>query len=81
EQTNITSWLSKLEAQFYYNDADHIMDNFSLREFRPSGGMAMTRAGNPRSTTSGLRIAGTFELSPDTTLVAGVDAMRTPHSK
>ncbi len=81
EQTNITSWLSKLEAQFYYNDADHIMDNFSLREFKPSGGMAMTRAGNPRSTTSGLRIAGTFELSPDTTLVAGVDAMRTPHSK
>ncbi|EKT65100.1 TonB-dependent copper receptor [Providencia burhodogranariea] len=37
EKTNIGNVLDKVEANMYYNYADHIMDNYSLRE--PSGSM------------------------------------------
>lgn len=33
-KTNINDVLSKIEAQFYYNYADHIMDNFRLRNLK-----------------------------------------------
>lgn len=33
-QNNLLPWLQKLEGQVNYNNADHVMDNFSLR--RPS---------------------------------------------
>ncbi len=79
EKTHLTEWFSKLEAQLYWNRADHVMDNFTLRPFTPGGGMSMPMASNPRRTTSGLRVAGTFELSPSTSLVAGVDAINSPH--
>ncbi|HGN1706277.1 TPA: TonB-dependent copper receptor [Providencia rettgeri] len=36
EKTNIGDVLDKVEANLYYNYADHIMDNYSLRS--PSGG-------------------------------------------
>ncbi len=79
EKRNITDWFSKFEAQVYYNRADHVMDNFTLRTFSPGGGMSMPMASNVRRTTSGLRVAGTFELAASTSLVAGVDAMNSPH--
>lgn len=45
EKSNISDVLDKIEAQIYYNYADHIMDNFTLRS--PSGGMgAMGKMGS-----------------------------------
>lgn len=35
-KTDINDKLSKVEAQFYYNYADHIMDNFRLRNLKPN---------------------------------------------
>lgn len=35
-KTDINDKLSKIEAQFYYNYADHIMDNFRLRNLKPN---------------------------------------------
>ncbi len=30
-KSNVSDYLEKIEAQLYYNYADHIMDNFRLR--------------------------------------------------
>ncbi|CAB5653028.1 TonB-dependent copper receptor [Comamonas aquatica] len=81
EKTNLSPVLRKLEAQIYTNRADHVMDNFSLRSFAPGGGMAMPMASNVRRTTTGLRTAATWQWSPATTLLTGVDALRSPHDK
>ncbi|RYY78151.1 MAG: TonB-dependent receptor [Moraxellaceae bacterium] len=35
EQKNLSPWLQKLEGQLNYNNADHIMDNFTLRSPSP----------------------------------------------
>ena len=34
-QTNLLPWLQKLEGQVNYNNADHVMDNFTLRTPSP----------------------------------------------
>jgi iron complex outermembrane receptor protein len=81
EKSAISPLLSKLEAQLYYNQADHVMDNFSLRPFKPSGHMSMPMASNVRRTTTGLRAAATWELTPATSLQTGMDAMNSPHDK
>jgi iron complex outermembrane receptor protein len=35
EKQHLTPWLAKLEAQIYRNQADHVMDNFTLRTAPP----------------------------------------------
>ena len=78
EKSNLGGVLDKLEAQVYYNYADHVMDNFSLREPDPSSMMAMPMASQVDRRTVGGRFAGTFVWS-DVELVAGVDALRSEH--
>ncbi|MDP1086219.1 hypothetical protein Q6245_28030, partial [Klebsiella pneumoniae] len=29
---DITPWLDEVELQLYYNDVDHVMDNYTLRQ-------------------------------------------------
>jgi iron complex outermembrane receptor protein len=73
EKSNLGGVLDKLEAQLYYNYADHIMDNFSLRQPDPSSMMAMPMASQVDRRTLGGRFAATLVWS-DVELVAGVDA-------
>ncbi|WP_263261944.1 TonB-dependent copper receptor [Pseudomonas sp. RIT-PI-S] len=69
-----------IEAQLYYNYADHVMDNYSLRT-PPSGGMmAGPMASNVDRRTLGGRLKGTWEWQ-DVELVAGVDAQTSEHRK
>ncbi|MCW2255583.1 iron complex outermembrane receptor protein [Providencia alcalifaciens] len=91
EKTNIGNVLDKVEANMYYNYADHIMDNYSLRE--PSGTMGhgsghMMASGNDmmnmpmkmrvdRKTVGG-RIMGTW-LWSDYELRAGTDMQSNTH--
>jgi len=56
-----TGWINTLEAQVYVNDVDHVMDNFSLREFRPSMMMPGRTVSNPDRLTYGGRVA--FDLA------------------
>ena len=79
EKKNLSERLTKLEAHLYYNRADHVMDNFSLRPFVPEGGMSMPMAANVRRTTTGMRVATTWQLGPHTEAVLGGDAMGSPH--
>ena len=78
EKANLGGVLDKIEAQLYYNYADHIMDNFSLRSPDPSSMMAMPMASQVDRRTVGGRFAATFRWT-DVELVAGIDALRSEH--
>src|SRR5690554_2199150 len=69
--------LQELEARVYYNYADHVMDNYSLRV--PSGMMMPhPMASNVDRRTLGMRLASTW-VWDDLELLAGADAQRNTH--
>lgn len=73
KQDNLSDTWASLEAQVYYNYADHIMDNYKLRT-PPM--MAMATQVDTR--TLGGRIKSTWQWS-DYELVAGVDGLTSEH--
>jgi len=80
EKTNIGETFYGLEAQVYYNYADHIMDNYSLRDFVPSMMMPNPTLSRVDRRTLGGRLVGTWQWT-DVELKAGVDAQRSEHRK
>ena len=79
EKRNLGGVLDKLEAQLYYNYADHVMDNYTLRTPDPHGMMPMAMASNVDRATWGGRVAGTWNLAPDLSLVTGLDFQQSRH--
>ena len=73
KKTNIGSVLDEFEAQLYYNQADHWMDNFRMRPY------TMKMESNPRRTTWGGRAAGTFRFNDKLSLVTGLDFQESKH--
>lgn len=80
ERENLGQVLQKVEARLYYNYADHVMDNFSLRSPSGSGMMANPMASNVDRRTLGGRVAGTWVWDAYE-LTAGVDAQANEHRK
>ncbi len=78
EKSNIGEVLDKLEAQVYYNYADHVMDNYSLRTPSGMGMMAGPMASNVDRRTLGGRLAATWRWD-DFKLITGVDAQTNEH--
>ncbi len=78
EKSNIGEVFDKIEAQVYYNYADHVMDNYSLRTPSGTGMMAGPMASNVDRRTLGARIKGTWRWE-DVTLVSGIDAQSNEH--
>lgn len=81
KQTNLTDTWEALEAQVYYNYADHVMDNYKLRNPDPNSSMmpmrtAMASAVDRR--TLGARVSGTW-LWDTVEIIAGVDAQKNEH--
>ncbi|MFZ2290312.1 MAG: TonB-dependent copper receptor [Halopseudomonas yangmingensis] len=75
--------LQAIQAQLYYNYADHVMDNFTLRTPDTSSPMMMMR--NPMATnvdrrTLGARLQSDWRWS-DWQLQAGADAQRNEHRR
>lgn len=70
--------LSGYEASLYYNRADHIMDNYSLRTPNPMSMMAMPMYSNVDRTTTGGRAALTWQLGT-VELITGADTSRSVH--
>ena len=79
---NLGDGCRSVEARVYYNYADHVMDNYTLRHLKPGGGMMNMRkpmATNVDRATWGGRVAGTWNLAPHTELVTGADFQQSRH--
>ncbi|KWZ52534.1 TonB-dependent receptor [Burkholderia ubonensis] len=74
DRQHIGDVLDRVEARVYYNEADHVMDNYTLRQPDPTSSMPMRMASEVRRRTFGARAAATFRFGDDFKLVAGVDA-------
>ena len=80
EKSNIGEVLDSIEAQVYYNYADHVMDNYSLRTPSGTGMMAGPMASNVDRRTLGARIKATWRWA-DYQLISGIDAQTNEHRK
>ncbi len=74
ERRNLSDTVEKLWAQAYYNYADHVMDNFSLRD-RSTAFTAM----NPDRLVLGARAGITLAPSEALRITLGLDAKRDTH--
>ena len=80
EKSNLGEVLDKIEAQVYYNYADHVMDNYTLRTPSGTGMMAGPMASNVDRRTLGARIKATWRWA-DYQLISGIDAQTNEHRK
>lgn len=78
EKSGLGEVFDKLEGQVYYNYADHVMDNYSLRTPSTTGMMAGPMASAVERRTLGTRLKGTWHWN-DLQLLAGVDAQTSQH--
>ncbi|MCK8658178.1 TonB-dependent copper receptor [Pseudomonas umsongensis] len=78
EKSNISDVLETLEAQVYYNYADHVMDNYTLRTPSGTGMMAGPMASNVDRRTLGARVKATWRWA-DVQLIGGIDAQTNEH--
>lgn len=78
EKANLGEVLDKVEAQVYYNYADHVMDNYTLRTPSGSGMMGMPMVSNVDRRTLGARIKATWRWA-DVQLISGIDAQTNEH--
>ncbi len=75
---NLPGAWDRVEANVYYNDADHVMDNYSLRTPNPMSSMPMPMASNVDRRATGGRVAVDWRWD-DIALAAGVDAQDSRH--
>lgn len=76
---HLTSWLTRLETQVFFNYIDHVMDNYSLRTFTPSMMMPHPMAINPDRYTRGGRIQADLALAPRLSAKVGLDTKNNAH--
>lgn len=70
--------LRDIDARLYYNYADHVMDNYSLRQPSGTGMMAGPMASNVDRRTVGGRLAGTWR-GGGWQFEAGIDGQHSEH--
>ncbi|AOR64712.1 TonB-dependent copper receptor [Pectobacterium wasabiae] len=80
EKSNIGSVFEKLEASAYYNYADHVMDNYTLRSPSGMGMMGMPMASQLDRKTVGGRMMATWIWS-DYELKSGADMQTNTHRR
>lgn len=71
--------LLRVEGLAYYNYIDHVMDNFSLRDFSPTMMMPGRSVSNPDRRTEGARLAADLSLTAGLSGTVGVDAQANEH--
>ena len=77
EKRNLGATLEKIEAQLYYNYADHVMDNLTLRRPDPNGPMPM--AWPPTWTAPPGRAASPPRCWPTLSMTGGLDVQQSRH--
>ncbi len=79
EKRNISDVIQKVEGQINYNYNDHVMDNYSLRDFKPTRMMPNETATNVARKILNARVAMTSEWDK-VKLISGVDTQNNEHS-
>lgn len=79
EKDRIGGVLDKLEASIFSNYADHVMDNYTLRDPDPNGSMPMPMASNVDRHTTGGRVATTWRWEDSISLITGLDQQSNSH--
>lgn len=77
DKKKLSPLFESIEAQYFYNYVDHVMDVYSLRSGSRSSMMA---AMNPDRQTTGGRVAAGLALSETTKLKLGVDMQNNVHT-
>lgn len=80
EKSGFDGALSKLEARIYDNRADHVMDNYTLRDPNPMSAMPMAMGSNVERRTHGGRVAASWQAD-HFDLTVGVDAQDSRHRR
>lgn len=80
EKTGLGGALKEVKANVFYNHADHVMDNYTLREPNPMSSMPGPMASNVDRRTTGGRVAASWQLSA-IDITAGADTQRSRHRK
>ncbi|MGV8960994.1 MAG: TonB-dependent copper receptor [Stenotrophomonas sp.] len=78
QKDNLPGAWDSLQANVYYNDADHLMDNYTLRMPNPDSSMPMPMAANVDRRTTGGRVASEWRWQ-DIAIVAGLDTQDSRH--
>lgn len=73
------SHLEEVSVNTYFNSIDHVMDNYSLRDFTPSMMMPDPTARNPDRHSRGAKIASEWSLTASSGLKAGVEHHESEH--
>ena len=72
--------LKSMEARAYYNYVDHVMDNYSLRDFTPSASMPNRSVSNPDRRTTGGKITAGLAFAGRVDGTIGVDLQENRHT-
>lgn len=78
ERKNLGPVLKAVKANVYYNLADHVMDNYTLRDPNPMSSMPMPMAADVERRTQGGRLAVDWTAA-GLALTSGVDALASRH--
>lgn len=78
EKKNFSGALDSVQANVFYNYADHVMDNYTLREPNPMSSMPMPTASNVDRRTTGGRVAATWAWQV-WELTTGLDTQKSRH--
>jgi iron complex outermembrane receptor protein len=73
-------WLREIEAKWFYNYIDHVMDNFSLRPFTPGMMMPDPAVSNPDRETLGGWVHLTLAPGDNLEAVGGIDYQFNRHT-
>ncbi|AOT07527.1 TonB-dependent copper receptor [Pseudoalteromonas luteoviolacea] len=78
-KSELSGFVTSIEANVFYNHIDHIMDNHSLRQFTPNMMMKTPVSSNPDRSTFGGKILLNSELNERTALAYGLDHQQNRH--
>lgn len=79
EKRDVSDVIQKVEGQINYNYNDHVMDNYSLRDFKPTRMMPNETATNVARKTLNARVAMTSDWDK-IKLISGLDTQNNEHS-
>lgn len=80
EQLVAGEHVARIEGRAYFNYVDHVMDNYTLRDFTPTAAMPFRAVSNPDRETTGGKALVELKLAAGITGSVGADLQRNVHT-